>query len=54
MAMRMGLIGTISFTLSNIPHISASTDEATIFFSVWKTVRMGPFSFGSDVSVVVG
>ena len=37
--------------LRNIPTVSASAAETTIFFCVWQTVRMGPFSFGLGVSV---
>ena len=51
MMMRVFLVGTIVFLLSNIPPVSASAAEATTFFSVCKTVRMGPFSFGLCVSV---
>ena len=50
-SMRVFLIGNIAFPLRKIPPVSASADEATTCFSVWQTVRMGPFSFGLDVSV---
>ena len=49
---RVCLIGIIACPLMNISPVSAYTDEATAFFSVWQTVKMGPFSFG--LSVLVG
>ena len=44
-------IGTTACLLSNTPPVYASSDEATTLFSVWKTVRMVPFSFCLDVLV---
>ena len=51
MAMRVFMIGNIFCPLINIPPVSAFVSEATHCFSVWQTVRMGPFSFGLGVSV---
>ena len=52
--MRVFCIGTIDCPLRNIPHVSASDDEATTFLSFWQMVRMGAFSFGWSVSLVGG
>ena len=51
MKIRFFLIGTIICPVSNIPPVSTSTDEATKFFCVCKTVSMGTFSLGLGVSV---
>ena len=54
MVIMVCLIRNIACMLRNIPRFSASYAEATTFFSVWQTVRTGPFSFGLGVSVVGG
>ena len=49
MVMRVFLIGTIICSLRDIPTLSASDAEVTTFLSVWQTVRMGLFRFGSGL-----
>ena len=52
--MRVCQIGNIDFPLRKIPSVSASSDEAAAFFSVWQMVIMGLFNFGLGVSLVGG
>ena len=54
MAIRLCRIGTIACPLVNITPISASSSEANYFLSVWKMVRMKPFSFSLGVLLVGG
>ena len=54
MVMRVCQIGTIACPQRNTPPVVASAAEATTFFSVWRSVRMGLFSFGLGMSMVGG